>query len=85
MNPPDAPPNSNLETVWDGEPIAFWAKVTYRCADLDVLNDYGVVTGRVSTYFLTNQSLTSTEATCLEDGSFRLPNPWPVCVSSKLD
>ena len=52
MDPPAAPEGSNLAPLWDGKPLEFGSKVTYKCTDVEVHKKSSHFMVHVSNYFV---------------------------------
>ena len=82
INPPAAPPFTNLEVEWDGVPLNFTHNISYSCSsetffemDRD-LQDYNITC--LGTTFFASILLFFV----LDDGSWATPDVWPECVAN---
>ena len=69
INPPDAPPEANLVSNYDGVPVEFFNTSSYSCKSDDI-------------YFEHDRDAEEWNITCKEDGSWEEPTDWPICISS---
>ena len=58
--------------VWDGEPVSFNHTVSYQCDSADV-------------YFEMDKEMEEWNMTCNFDGSWEVPDVWPICLNCKYD
>ena len=66
---PPTPIGHNLETDFDGvTPYEFYSYAKYTCKE--------------GLFFEQNRTMTSFEVQCWSGGRWRVPNPWPKCVST---
>ena len=56
---------------WDEEPVEFFSNSSYSCAAPDL-------------YFEMDRDLESWNMTCLDDGSWDVPDIWPICLDCRL-
>ena len=56
---------------WDEEPVEFFSNSSYSCAAPDL-------------YFEMDRDLESWNMTCLDDGSWDVPDIWPICLDCKF-
>jgi hypothetical protein len=61
------PENTRLILNWDGAPVEFNSSAVYQCESDDI-------------YFEIDKDLEGYNITCLEDGSWDVPEIWPVCL-----
>ena len=61
------PEGTNLVSDWGGEPIEFFDNSSYSCASQDL-------------YFEMDRDKIAWNMTCLDDGSWDVPEIWPVCL-----
>ncbi|XP_059079908.1 uncharacterized protein LOC131878026, partial [Tigriopus californicus] len=66
MTPPQ-PNHVNIHPIWDGNPIPFFANVSYVCSSSGL-------------FFQEDRDHQSFQIQCLEGGQFDVPKPWPACV-----
>lgn len=64
------PEDSRLVMNWDGAPVEFNSSAVYQCESTDI-------------FFEIDKELDGYNVTCLEDGSWDLPEIWPICVPCK--
>ena len=61
------PEGTKLVSDWGGEPIEFFDNSSYSCASQDL-------------YFEMDREKVAWNMTCLDDGSWDVPEIWPVCL-----
>ena len=71
LYPPDPPPEAQVISTWSGDPVEFYANVSYVCASEDL-------------YFEWDREMTEYNVSCLPGGSWDEPLEWPVCFDCKL-
>ena len=71
IRPPQPPEYTLLSLDWDGSPVEFSSNVSYVCGSDDA-------------YFESNREAGEWNLTCLDDGTWEDPKPWPVCLRSIL-
>ena len=70
INPPTPPEEALIAFHWDGNPVEFNGNVSYTCKD-------------ESLFFEMDKEKEEYNVTCLEDGSWDVPEEWPVCFDCK--
>ena len=71
LYPPEPPPEAQLMSTWSGDPIEFYANVSYACASEDL-------------HFEWDKDMTEYNISCMPGGSWDKPLEWPVCYNCKI-
>ena len=67
LYPPDPPPESQLLSLWSGDPVEFGANVSYVCQTEQL-------------FFEEDRELGEFNLTCQDGGGWEEPAIWPVCL-----
>ena len=71
LYPPEPPPEAQLISTWSGDPVEFFANVSYVCASEDL-------------HFEWDKHMTEYNISCMPGGSWDEPLEWPVCYNCKI-
>ena len=72
LYPPPQPDGTNLDMLWDGDPVDFYDNVSYVCNDEEIRFEW-------------DREIVEFNVTCLPGGNWEEVTEWPTCLLCKTD